>query len=94
MKVLDILVSTLQVEAESATVFGEVRFEVEEPGSRVRNLKLSCAAPLSRHIRPEVLLISDGIRQLRRLPEVRSGEMALSFAKGLVPLDGQGAKVA
>ncbi|MGR3490580.1 MAG: hypothetical protein ACU0DW_00870 [Shimia sp.] len=89
MKVLDIVVASLQVDAESASVFGSVRFEVEEPGNRIRQFNLSCAAPFSRHVQPEVLLIGDGIRQLRRMPEVRSGDMTLSFSKGLMPADGQ-----
>ncbi|MEM1375579.1 MAG: hypothetical protein AAGF78_14490 [Pseudomonadota bacterium] len=87
MTVLDILVVTMGFSDSGRNVLGDVRFSLRDGSGTARSLTMRCQCPVSKRIRPDALLIGDAIRQLRRMPEIRSGETRLSFAKGLKPLD-------
>ncbi|MEM6277343.1 MAG: hypothetical protein AAF714_10365 [Pseudomonadota bacterium] len=86
MTVLDILVVTMGFSNDGREVLGDVRFSLRDLKGTERNLTIRCQCPVSKRIRPDALLIGDAIRQLRRMPEIRSGEARLRFAKGLKPL--------
>ncbi|MEM1375536.1 MAG: hypothetical protein AAGF78_14270 [Pseudomonadota bacterium] len=87
MTVLDILVVTMGFSDDGREVLGDVRFSLRDTADAVRSLTMRCQCPVSKRIRPDALLIGDAIRQLRRMPEIRSGQTRLRFAKGLKPLD-------
>ncbi|MEM9349618.1 MAG: hypothetical protein AAGA47_05110 [Pseudomonadota bacterium] len=87
MIVLDILIVSLGYNSDGTNVLGDVRFEISEKAGETRSLTVSCRCPLSNRIPADALLVGDAIRQLRRMPEIRSGERRLEFAPGLKPLD-------
>ncbi|MEM9854617.1 MAG: hypothetical protein AAF841_09215 [Pseudomonadota bacterium] len=86
MTVLDILILSMGFSEDGKQVLGDVKFMIDNPGNVPRGLTLKCKCEASQRIRPDALLIGDAIRQLRRMPEIRSGEQRLKFAKGLKPL--------
>ena len=87
MHVLDIIILSQQISADGKSVIGKVQFAIDCVERGTRLLSVDCATALSARIRPDALLIGDAIRQLRRMPEIRSGSDRLSFAKGLKPLE-------
>ncbi|MCH2076755.1 MAG: hypothetical protein MK180_07690 [Rhodobacteraceae bacterium] len=86
MKVFDILIVSMGFSPDGKDVVGDVRFMVEDPTGGTRSMTIQCRCTASQRIRPDALLIGEGVRQLRRIPEVRSGQAPLSFARGLKPL--------
>ena len=86
MKVLDILIVSMGYSANGRDVIGDVKFMIEEPLGGTRSLTVQCRCPVSMRIRPDALLIGEAVRQLRRMPEIRSGQAPLQFARGLKPL--------
>ncbi|MEO1704862.1 MAG: hypothetical protein AAFR50_05920 [Pseudomonadota bacterium] len=88
MTIIDIVVISLAFSAQGDDVIGDVRFTIEQDAG-TRTLTIPSRASTSRRIRPDALLIGEAIRELRRLPEVRSGEVRLRFAKGLTPFQDQ-----
>lgn len=86
MKVFDILIVSMGFSPDGKDVVGDVRFMVEEPAGGTRSMTVQCRCPSSQRIRADALLIGEAVRQLRRMPEVRSGQAPLSFSRGLKPL--------
>ncbi|MEO0485507.1 MAG: hypothetical protein AAF092_06310 [Pseudomonadota bacterium] len=86
MTVLDILIVSLGFSNDGTEVRGDVMFKLTDAEGEDKSLTMTCTCRASKRIRPDALLIGDAIRQLRRLPEVRSGEVRLKFAKGLKPI--------
>ncbi|MEM1237426.1 MAG: hypothetical protein AAGI10_10680 [Pseudomonadota bacterium] len=93
MTVLDILILNLGFSKDTSEVVGNVQISLGSRTTEYRTLKLKCRCPNSARIRPDALLIGDAVRQLRHLPEIRSGAEYLRFADGLKPLN-QTAQVA
>ncbi|MEL6914934.1 MAG: hypothetical protein AAFP13_10565 [Pseudomonadota bacterium] len=88
MTVLDIVVLSVAFTAMGDSVFGKVQVVLSE-GSETRTVTLDCRTPASRRIRPDALLVGEAIRQLRRMPEIRSGQARLRFSRGLRPIANQ-----
>jgi len=86
MTVLDILIVSLGFGSDGREVVGDVQFMIDHPGGGTRTLTMRCQCQTSRRVRPDALLIGNAIHQLRRMPEIRSGQARLHFAKGLKPL--------
>ncbi len=86
MTVLDILIKSLGLTPDGKAVVGEVQFLVKDCSGNTSRFTVSCRCQTSRRIPPDALLIGDAIRQLRRAPEVRCGDVRLEFAKSLKPL--------
>ncbi|MEM1301944.1 MAG: hypothetical protein AAGH17_05115 [Pseudomonadota bacterium] len=90
MHILDIIILAQRISDDGRSVIGKVQFAIETAvkgnGHSTQLLCVDCQTAISARIRPDALLIGDAIRQLRRMPEVRSGAERLSFAKGLNPL--------
>ena len=86
MTVFDIVVMSCAFSESGSEVMGDVQFSITDATSKERSITMQCRCPVSKRIRPDALLIGDAIRQLRRMPEIRSGQTALKFAKGLKPL--------
>lgn len=87
MHVLDIVVTSLQFSPDNKRVMGKVVFTVTDEVEGSKTMDMVCDTESSSRIRPDALLVGDAIRQLRRMPEFRSGSARLTFAKGLKPLD-------
>jgi len=86
MHVLDIIIQSQRISDDGRSIVGQVQFAIASEGQGARRLSVDCHTALSARIRPDALLVGDAIRQLRRMPEIRSGAERLSFAKGLKPL--------
>ncbi|MEL7301709.1 MAG: hypothetical protein AAFM92_15110 [Pseudomonadota bacterium] len=85
MTLLDIVVLSMAFTAMGDEVFGKVQVILaEDDGTRV--MTLQCRAPASRRIQPDAILIGEAIRQVRRMPEVLSGEVRLKFSRSLRPI--------
>lgn len=89
MTVIDILVLKLGFACDSKAVFGKVQITLSDAASGCRTMNLDCTCQSSARVRPDALLIGDAIRQLRRMPEIRSGADRLKFADGLKPLQSE-----
>ena len=85
MHISDISITSMRRSMDGKRVLGDVTFQVRR-NDQDRSLMVSCDTPFSKKIRPDAVLIGDAIRQLRRLPEIRSGDDRLSFEGGLRPL--------
>ncbi|WP_147127180.1 hypothetical protein [Shimia ponticola] len=86
MHILDIIIQSQRISEDGTSVVGKVTFSIRTRAGKSRQICMDCHTRLSKRIRPDALLISDAIRQLRRMPEIRSGTERLSFAKGMNPL--------
>lgn len=92
MHILDIIVISQQTSPNGREVTGQVQFtltaetEPNKERSKPYHLTLDCVCRTSARVRSDALLIGAAIRQLRRRPEVQSGQNRISFAKGLSPL--------
>lgn len=87
MTVFEIVVLNLGFSKDGDCANGDVRIDVADDDGDMRSLTFSCACPKSDRVRHDALLIGEAIRQLRRMPEIRSGQVRLKFAKSLKPLD-------
>ncbi|MGB1235709.1 MAG: hypothetical protein ACPG5U_08250 [Planktomarina sp.] len=85
MHILDISITSMRRSMDGKRVLGDVMFQINTNDDD-RTLRVSCDTPFSKRIRPDAILIGDAIRQLRRLPDIRSGDDRLSFEPGLRPL--------
>lgn len=86
MHVTQITVQSIRHSYDGKRVFGDVAFaiETETTDPLGKELLVSCNLPFSQKIRADALLVGDAIRQLRKLPAIRSGREVISFDKGLV----------
>ena len=87
MHIIDISISTIRSSTNGKNILGDVTFTIERTAAApARSVTVCCDTPISKHIRSDAVILGDAIRQLRRMPEIRSGENRLSFAPGLRPL--------
>ncbi|MBO9473965.1 hypothetical protein J7413_10490 [Shimia sp. R10_1] len=61
--------------------------------SEARDVRVHCAIPAAETTEPQkgpgrIALIREALRQLRRMPEMRTGHEELSFAPGVLPNEG------
>lgn len=89
MTVIDILILSLGFARDRKKVLGNVQITVSDADTGYRTMNLDCTCQSSSRVRPDALLIGDAIRQLRRMPEIRSGADRLKFAEGLSPLQSE-----
>ena len=85
MHIVDIVILSQRFTEDARYVEGRVQFMIATGSIGARRLTLSCMAPLNAGTHPETLLVADAIRQVRRMPEIRSGQHTLTFARGLKP---------
>lgn len=85
MQIQDIQITSIRRSVDGKRVLGDVAFRISE-NDHAREMVVHCETPFSSQIREDALLVGDAIRQLRRLPEMQSGEQRLRFAPGLRPL--------
>lgn len=87
MHIQNITLTAIHRSPDGKRLWGEVDFDIAAsdaaPG---RLIKISCDIAYSNKIRPDAILVGDAVRQLRRLPELRSGETRLTFEPGIKPL--------
>ena len=89
MHVLDITIVSMRFSDDASMILGDVQLELGQSRTATtgtQTITLRCQSTPSRRVRPDSLLVGDALRQLRRMPVVRSGEARLTFAKGLKPL--------
>lgn len=87
MHIKDISITSIRRSMDGKRLLGDVTFEIAAAQlTQAQTLVVSCDAPYSKKIRADAVLVGDAIRQLRRLPELRSGQERLSFEPGMNPL--------
>lgn len=86
MQVEDIKVLSCRTSLDGQNISGQVAFAVSGRNGLPHDMIVSCTTPTLRKIPTDALLIGDAIRQLRRLPQVKSGLTRLCFAPDLRPL--------
>lgn len=85
MHIQNISITSMRRSMDGTRVLGDVIFQINTNDDD-RTLRVSCDTPFSKSIRPDAILIGDAIRQLRRQPDIRSGDNRLTFEPGLRPL--------
>lgn len=87
MHITNISITSIRRSLNGKRLLGDVNFEIGATEiTRARNMKVSCDTLFSNKIRSDAVLLGDAIRQLRRLPQIRSGQERLTFEPGLKPL--------
>lgn len=87
MRINDISITDLHRTADGQRLLGDVTFSTTaNEGGNPSKVVISCDVAYNHKVRADAILIGEAIRQLRRLPDIRSGVDRLFFDPGLRPL--------